>query len=144
MERILVALDPGKTSIWTAVHGLNLARRINARVHILMVSKGSGAEGVEKQIFSYLKEEVEGLIEEARSEGISVDLYVAYGAYDEEVVKFIKDNRISLLVLGAPLPSKGISSTKFFDVAEKIRRRVECRIEIVNEKGIKISKKRSG
>ena len=96
------------------------------------------------QLFSDLKEEVEGLIEEARSEGISVDLYVAYGAYDEEVVKFIKDNRISLLVLGAPLPSKGVSSTKFFDVAEKIRRRVECRIEIVNEKGIKITKKRSG
>ncbi len=142
MERVLVALEPGKTSIWTAVHGLNLARRIRARVFILMVSSEAAKDGVERRLGDDMKEEVESLIEEARSEGITVELYVAYGEYDEEVVKFIKDNKITLLVLGVPLSGKGGASSKFFDLVERIRRRVECRIEIVNEKGIKITKKR--
>ena len=143
MERILVALDPGKTSIWTVVHGLNLARRIRARVYILLVSAPRGAGSAEEFLRQDVKDEIEALVEEARSEHISVDLYVAFGPYDEEVVKFIKDNKITLLVLGVPLPDTGSSSGKFFDFIEKIRRRVDCRIEIVNEKGVKITSKRS-
>jgi len=143
MEKILVAVDPGKTSIWTAVHGLNLARRIRARVYILLVSAPRGAGSAEEFLRQDVKDEIEALVEEARSEDISVDLYVAFGPYDEEVVKFIRDNKITLLVLGVPLPGTGSSRSKFFDFVEKIRRRVDCRIEIVNEKGVKITSKRS-
>ncbi|MBW2023405.1 MAG: universal stress protein [Deltaproteobacteria bacterium] len=143
MEKILVALDPEKTSVWTVVHGLNLARRIHAKLFILIVSGCTVSEGLEKPLPVRLKEEVESLIEEARSEGISVELYIASGAFDEEVVKFIRDNKVTLLVLGVPPSCKKGASTKFFDFVEKIRRRVDCRIEIVNEKGVKITSKRS-
>ncbi len=143
MERVLVALEPGKTSIWTVVHGLNLARRIRARVFILLVSETRVAEGVERRLREDLQEEIESLIEEARSEEIEVELYMAYGEYDDEVVRFIKDNKITLLVLGVPLSKRGGTTSKFLDLVERIRGRVECRIEIVNEKGIKMTKKGS-
>ena len=143
MEKILVALDPGKTSIWAAIHGLNLARRIRAKVYVLVVSAPKGSVDVEGRLWQDVKEEIEALVEQARSEGISVDLYVAFGHYDEEVVKFIRDNKVTLLVLGVPLPGTGSFRSKFFDFVEKIRQRVDCKIEIVNEKGVKITGKRS-
>ncbi len=133
MERILVALEPGRTSIWTVVHGLNLARRIHARVFILVITPVPDAAAVEKRLRDDFKEETEALIEKARSEGVPVDLYMAFGMYDEEVIKFIKDHRITLLVVGNPLRGREARSG-FIDLVERIKRRVGCRIEIVDKK----------
>ena len=143
MEKILVAMDIGKTSIWTAIHGLNLARRINAKVHVLIVSARADAKGIEKQLHIHAKEEIDSLIEEARSEGISVDLYMTQGDYEQEIPRFIKQNNINLLIMGIPRLKNGELTTRFYQMVEKIKRRVDCRIEIVNEKGFQIPDKRS-
>lgn len=143
MERILVALDPGRTSIWTIVHGINLGKRVSGRVYILIISKKNSSRSIEKHINSDVQKRVESLIDEARSEGLFVDLYVTHGSFDHELIKFIKENKISLLILGVPVSSKEGSLQKFLKFAEKIRQRVDCRIEIVNEKGVKIARKRS-
>jgi len=143
MERILVALDPGRTTIWAAIHALNLARRIGARTYILMVPRTPHAGEAENRVLAGAQEELEPLIEKARTEGVRVEIYITYGEYDQEVVKFIRENKIDLLIIGVPVSSKGSSPGRFFDNVEKIRQRVDCRIEVVNERGIKITEKRS-
>jgi nucleotide-binding universal stress UspA family protein len=144
MEKILVGLDPGKTSLWAAVHALNLAKRIQARLYFLLVvdpaAKGSDGS-LMRQIEASMRASLESLIEEGISEGIPVDYYITYGQYDNELIKFVKENRITMLVVGSPTPQDG-RLEDFDDRLEKIRHRIDCRIEVVHEKTIKKTKKR--
>jgi nucleotide-binding universal stress UspA family protein len=147
MEKILVGLDPGKTSLWAAVHALNLAKRIHARLYFLLVidpeaPKGSD-ESLIRQIEASMRASLESLIEEGISEGIPVDYYITYGKYDNELIKFVKENRITMLVVGSPTPQDG-RLEDFDDLLERIRHRIDCRIEVVHEKTIKKTKKRRG
>jgi nucleotide-binding universal stress UspA family protein len=146
MEKILVGLDPGKTSLWAAVHALNLSKRIYARLYFLLVidpaAKGSN-ESLIRQVEASMKSKLESLIEEGISGGIPVDYYITYGQYDNELVKFVKENKITMLVVGSPTPQDG-RLEDFDNLLEKIRHRIDCRIEVVHEKTVKTTKKRRG
>jgi nucleotide-binding universal stress UspA family protein len=136
MEKILVGLYPGKTSLWAAVHALSLSKRINARLYFLLVidpvTKGSDESQV-RQIEASMKSNLESLIEEGLSDGIPVDYYITHGQYDNELVKFVKENKITMLVVGSPTPHDG-RFADFEELLEKIRHRIDCRIEVVHEK----------
>ena len=146
MQKILVGLDPGKTSLWAAVHALNLAKRIKASLYFLLVidpaAKGSD-ESLIRQVEASMKSKLESLIEEGISDGIPVDYYITYGQYDNELVKFVKENKITMLVMGSSTPQDG-RLEDFDNLLEKIRHRIDCRIEVVHEKTVKITKKRRG
>jgi nucleotide-binding universal stress UspA family protein len=146
MEKILVGLDPGKTSLWAAVHALNLAKRIQARLYFLLVidtaAKGSD-ESLMRQIEVSIKTSLESLIQEGISEGIPVDYYITYGQYDNELVKFVKENRITMLVVGSPTSQEG-RLEDFNNLLEKIRHRIDCRIEVVHERAVKTTRKKGG
>ena len=147
MQKILVGLDPGKTSLWAAVHALNLAKRIKARLYFLLVIDPAAAKGFDesliRQVEASMKSKLESLIEEGISDGIPVDYYITYGQYDNELVKFVKENKITMLVVGSPTPQDG-RLEDFDNLLEKIRHRIDCRIEVVHEKTVKITKKRRG
>ena len=136
MERILVGMDPKRTSRWAGVYALNLAKRIQAKVSFLLVIDPAAKRSkpaISNEAETGVKESLESLIEEGLSEGILVDYYIAYGQYEDELVNFIKDNQISILVVGSPADQKA-SAGNFKSFLEKIRHRVDCRIEVVHEK----------
>ncbi len=141
MERILVGMESGRTSLWAVVHALNLAKRIKARVFILLVTDDVPAKGKKDSFIDEMetsvKASLESLIEEGISDGIVVDYYITQGQYDNELVKFIKVNKITLLVVGMPT-APYIHPGDFNDLIEKIRHRIDCRIEVVHEKTAKI------
>jgi len=136
MEKILVGIDPQKTNIWAGIHALNLAKRTGAKVSFLLIidpkSRELGQDS-ETEIRAAMEEKIEPLIEGARSEGIAVDYYLAYGSYETELVKFVQENKITLLVVEAP-SGKEKSAERFSEFLEKIRHRLNCRIEIVHQK----------
>jgi nucleotide-binding universal stress UspA family protein len=90
-----------------------------------------------------MKSNLESLIEEGISEGIPVDYYITYGQYDNELVKFVRENKITMLVVGSPT-SQDVRLEDFDDLLEKIRHRIDCRIEVVHEKTVKTTKERGG
>ena len=142
MEKILVGLYPGKTSLWAAVHALNLSKRIKARLYFLLVINPKIKESDQslvRQVEASTKSSLEALIEEGISDGIPVDYYITYGQYDNELVKFVKENRITMLVVGSPTSQEG-RLEDFADLLEKIRHRIDCRIEVVHEKTVKKKK----
>jgi nucleotide-binding universal stress UspA family protein len=139
MERILVGLEPAEGSLWSGIHALNLAKRIDAKVSFLLVidpDLDKPKQALQEQWKTHMMKSLGALIEEGRSEGITVDYFVAYGKFDVEIVKFIKENRITMLVVGMPADQKG-SSGSFAELLEKVRHRIDCRIEIVHEKNLK-------
>lgn len=129
MERILVALNGENTSLWAGIHALNLARRIRASVSFLLVLSPI----TDKREGASTKKKMEDLIEEARAEGVKVDYYLAYGDYESELITFIQDNKTTLLVVGPPGEGESAEEafTRFLD---KIRHRIDCRIEVIHEK----------
>lgn len=136
MEKILVAMNSAKTNFCAAIHALNLARRINARVSFLLVfprpSKGM-QKSFGKEMEISVKKRLESLIEEGRSEGLTVDYYQAHGDYENELVDFVQDNRTTLLVVELPSEQAALSETSR-DFLDRLRHRISCRIEVVHEK----------
>ena len=118
MERILVVMKPAQTNRLAGIHALNLARRIRAKVFFLLIfpsSSGRSESTVGAEGEAALKKGVEGLIDEARSDGIAVDYYTAYGDYESELVSFVQDKKVTLLVVesepGGGRPEPGSQGT---------------------------------
>jgi nucleotide-binding universal stress UspA family protein len=132
MEKILVGLYPGKTSLWAAVHALNLSKRINARLYFLLVIDNA-AKGSDESLMRHIEASMKS----------SLEYYITYGQYDNELVKFVKENKITMLVVGSPT-SQDRRLEDFDDLLEKIRHRIDCRIEVVHEKTVKTTKKGGG
>jgi len=134
VKKILAALDPIATHFNAGVHALSLAKRINAKVLFLLVyppsAKQSG-QSLEDASEASVKQKLAALIEEARADGISVDYYVAHGHFEDELVHFVHENKITLLVVEALPGRESTDGTGFLD---KIRHRIDCLIEVVNEK----------
>lgn len=93
-----------------------------------------------RQVDASMKSNLESLIEEGISDGIPVDYYITYGQYENELVKFIRENKITMLVVGSPA-SQEERFNDFEDLLEKIRHRIDCRIEVVHKKTVKKQRK---
>lgn len=65
-------------------------------------------------------------------DGISWQVHLATGDPAEKIVEFVRDNGISLVVLGRPRPHF-LRSTLFGSVATKVAREVGCPLLIVPE-----------
>ena len=71
-----------------------------------------------------------------------VDYYITHGASEGELIKFIEENGITLLVVGFPLAKERSSGGEFVDVLENIGHRINCRIEVVHERAAATKPKR--
>jgi nucleotide-binding universal stress UspA family protein len=136
MKRILVALETGESQLWPAVHAINLAKRMGGKVTVLrMLPTDKNEEHLSQQQRSQgpLQERLETLIEQARSQGVSVEYHIANGNYEDELVNFIREAKVDILVLAAPhLLRRGRRDRE--SSISSIRHRVNCRIELVYEK----------
>ena len=135
MENILAAMDPAETHFYAGVHALNLARRIKAKVLFLLVYPLSAKRSelaVENDPETPVKKRLASLIEEARSDGITVEYYIAYGLFEKELVSFVQENKITLLVVESHNERDSNDGTG--GLLDKIRHRIDCRIEVVNVK----------
>ena len=130
MERILVGVGPQTQKLWAAVHAVGLARRMQARVSFLLVLEpGPGGKG---EISPPQRRELESLIDQVRSEGLPVEYYISQGSFEEELVRFTKEHRVTMLVIDQPT-ARGGAGHESTTLLEKIRHRVDCRIEVVQE-----------
>lgn len=132
MERILVGIDSQETDLAPGIHAVNLAKRIQAKVFFLLVNQpgaqkpDSGKENLVSRL--------ERLISHARSEGLPVEYFVSEGPFESETIRFIQENAVNLLVVGQPRNGGETSQRKFHRTLENIRLRVDCRIEVVNQR----------
>jgi len=143
MEKILAAINPVRTNFYACIHALNLAKRIKAKVLFLLVFSMPAREMksfLKEEIAAPVKRRLDSFIEEGRSEGIEVDYYLVYGDFENEIVSFIQENRVTLLVVEFPAEG-GQSAEDFRFFLEKIRHRINSRIEVVHEKPVLTERK---
>jgi K+-sensing histidine kinase KdpD len=133
MERILVCVD-ARHGAWGAwARAISLAGRIEARIYALLVLPPSGAEGgnaADTNTDRSVRERLELLIELAKSDGIPIDYFISEGSYEEEVIRFAEQNKITLIVAEPP-PGDNRHPDREFTAFQKIRHRIRCRAELV-------------
>jgi nucleotide-binding universal stress UspA family protein len=142
MERILVGIDSKMTSLWSVIYALNLAKRMDVKISVLLVIESpalSDEEGGPKKNESAIKPRLEKLILDGRSEGTPIDYFLSYGLFKDELIKFIQEKKISLLVMDFPLPDRKGASEKLPEILGEIKLRTHCRIEVVHKKDVKSS-----
>ena len=103
--------------------------------------KPSDAENIKKDAENNVRERLGQFVEKAQNEKIAVDYYISEGDYENELIRFIQEKRITLLVLGAP-SGQGAATARFSAFLERVRHRVNCRIEVVHEKNFTAQKER--
>lgn len=132
MERILVSMDHHYGE-WAALsRALFLAKRIAARVFVLVLAdcdiEGGGELPAPPN--NPVIERLELLIEQGRKEGTAIAYFVTTGDFEEEVIRFITENKVSLFLTeryGAGEKHLGRAMETFY----RIRRRTGCRIELI-------------
>ena len=62
-----------------------------------------------------------------------MNTYTTQGNYLEEVIRFIQENGITLLVLGSPRVGSR-AADEFAAAFDAMRHRISCRVELVNER----------
>lgn len=133
MERILVSMS-ARQGAWEAwSRAISLAKRIDAKVYALLVvaPPAPAKGGAREQDGGGVRKRLDLLIELAKSEGIPIDYFISEGKYEDEVIQFVDQNKITLLV--AELPDAELRRTDGGDAAiHKIRHRVRCRVELVS------------
>ncbi len=134
MEKILAGMRPDEPSLWAGIHALKLAERIMADLSILFVTEPE-PDGLRKNQDpdeGKIKEKIHELIKQGREKGVRVSYYVASGDFAAELIRFIRENKITLLVIGCP--EGGIDPEISSEFIGKIKRRLHCRIEVVSAK----------
>ena len=140
MEKILVGIDSKTTRLLSVLYALNLAKRMDVKISILLVIEPAAASVESEEAAqdgSVIRKQLEEFILEGRSDGASIDFFVTYGTFKEELIKFIQEKKISLLVVDSPFPDRKVASDKLPALFGEIKLRTHCRIEVVHKKDFK-------
>ncbi|MBU2489687.1 MAG: universal stress protein [Proteobacteria bacterium] len=134
MQKILVGIDGKTESLWPVIHALSLAQRVDMKVSVLFFEGPEPRKGGKFKPAppdSGIKAELEALIRQGRLDGIVVDYYVAHGVYKDELIRFIRENGITLLVMELPSGRSEGSSEGIGELLDEVKLRSGCRIELV-------------
>lgn len=133
MERILVSMSSQRGAWGAWSRAISLCRRIGARLYALLLmppsAKGAGTAGDNTP--GGVRKRLELLIELAKAEGVQVDYFVSEGNYEEEVIRFVEQNRITLLVAESAEEETANSERESARI-RRIGHRVSCRVELVS------------
>ena len=139
MKRILVGIDSNTTTLLSVIYALNFAKRMDMKISILLVIEPASMSGKPEEAAqneSAIRKRLEKFILDGRSEGTTIDFFVAYGSFKEEVIKFIKEEKIGLLIVDSPFPDRKVASGKLPALFGEIKQRTHCRVEVVHKKDI--------
>jgi K+-sensing histidine kinase KdpD len=135
MEHVLVGID-GQHDAWEAfARACLLAKRIDAKLHVLLVLSPSG-EGLphgDPEREATVRQRLELLVEAAKSDGIQINYFITEGHYEDEIIRFVNHYRITLLVYQPP-DGDIKSAEKGSGSLPAIRHRISCKVELVAPK----------
>lgn len=135
MERILVSMNAhrGAWEAWS--RAISLAKRIEAKVYALLVlpSCVQPKSDLSEKDVSSVRKRLELMIELAESEGIRIEYFISEGNYEEEVIRFIDHNKITLLVAECAEGERR-NTDRGMQAVRKILHRIKCRVELVSQR----------
>jgi len=127
-----------KNGAWEALsHACFLAKRIPAQINVLFVETPTNGKNktVEKALQDEIRKRLAMHIEQFKSEGIVINLFMTEGSYENEIIRFARHNRITL-ILHEAREEDGRSMGLLSAPLRSLRHRLACRVEIVSPKKV--------
>jgi nucleotide-binding universal stress UspA family protein len=133
MERILVGTSPRRGAFSALTRAISLAKRIQAKVHVLFVAPPpeGNAPGAASLAEPDDRRRLRLMVRQASEEGVGIEYFVAEGNYEEEVIRFAREHRITLLVWEAT-DGDGGPSERGSQSLRQILHGIACRVELVS------------
>ncbi len=131
-EHILVGMTPRHGAFGALSRAVALAKRISARVYVLFVTAPPDGEARATPPLdgALARRRLRLVVERAQEEGVSIEWFVAEGNYEEAVIRFARDRRITLLVVETA-DGEGRQPEREAQSLRQILHRVSCRVELV-------------
>ncbi len=136
MERILIGIDALHPTWEALLRALCLGPRIQAKVCVLAVLPPRQVKGpglLETPEGKSILRRIESEIEAAKSAGANVELFVAEGRYDQEIINAARQLKTTLLVASAPGGDEQ-GGEREAEGLGRILNGVDCRVELVSPK----------
>ena len=132
MERILVGMTPRHGAFAALTRAISLAKRIDAKVHVLCVAGTPGGEshGSPPMAEADDRKRLRFMVQQAQEEGVGIEYFVTEGNYEEEVIRFARDRKITLLV-SESADGEGRQSERDAQSLRLILHGIACRVELV-------------
>lgn len=135
MDNVLIAIDSSESSFWLAFHAVGLTRRVKANVAILMVVDEELMRQSENRDdwIGLPERRLESLVAEETSGRERIAYYVAHGAFEQEVLQFVRENGVTVLVISKPTGKEPGRMRRFLEMLERISKQTSCHIEVVQK-----------
>ncbi|WP_222918355.1 universal stress protein [Natrinema sp. SYSU A 869] len=136
-QDLLLATDGSDAARRATDHGVELARELDATLHVLSVSE-DGPQATEKQdrLRSDREEEAASAAEHAKEaaerEGVDVTTDIRHGVPQEQIVDFAETNPVDMIIVGTAGRS-GLDHLISGSVAEEIVRNAPIPVLTVRE-----------
>lgn len=135
MERILVGTSPRHGAFAALTRAISLAKRIDAKVHVLFVNPprtgGGRGAAAQTEVETDERRRLRLMVQRAQEEGVGIDSFVTEGNYEEEVIRFAHDRKITLLV-SESTDGDGRTSERESQSLRLILHGISCRVELVS------------
>lgn len=133
MERILVGTSPRNGAFAALARAISLASRINAKVHVLFVNPPPGGDGRNGPSLTQPDDDgrLRRMVQQAQEQGVGIEYFVSEGSYEEEVIRFAHDRKITLLV-SESADGDGRGSERDAQSLRRILHGISCRVELVS------------
>ncbi|WP_457572237.1 hypothetical protein [Desulfovulcanus sp.] len=132
MEKILVPIWPEQDDIWVTVHGMQLARRINAQLFLLEpLDRKQTTHTLPDNNVGDRADIVKSLVMDAKKGGVRSVYYKVNGEFYTEVIEYIKANNITIVVLELPERKGSKYADDILMLVKKLMETNECKIEVV-------------
>jgi len=143
LQNVLLPVDFSEPSLKATAYGLELARRFNAKLHLLHIIEDpviylpmfeSYPMPSRDQFETYAQDRLENWILPDDGEGCKIELMWLHGRPAHKVVEYATDCRIDLVVIGTH--GRGAAAHLMLgSVAEKIVRNSPCPVLTVHQSG---------
>jgi nucleotide-binding universal stress UspA family protein len=132
MERILVSMTPRHGAFAALTRAISLAKRISAKVHVLFVNPPPEGEARNAPPMAEAddRRRLRLMVQQAQEEGVGIEHFVTEGNYEEEVIRFARDRKITLLV-SESADGEGRTSERDAQSLRRILHGISCRVELV-------------
>jgi len=124
MERILAVIEAQERRCEVLFRACLLAQRTLAKVYVLLVLPSGCSEFLEREARKML----EPLIDKQRNQGTPLEYYIVEGELEREVIRFIMEHNIDLIVWFAG------DNDERFKMAVNVQRTTGCRLEFVRSR----------
>lgn len=139
-KRILIATDGSENAAKAVTHGIDIAKKTGAEVHVIYITSTEHAvttrtvmgwtDSFEKYLEEIGKEALAYATEIGEKAGIKVEPVFRKGRPAEEILDYAEENNIDLIIMG----TQGLTGIKKFligSVTEKVLRHSKVPVMIV-------------